>query len=85
MTESQWLRATDAASLLWLIRERRQTRSREIAVVILDEMQMLDQEIAPARPITKQRAHFIKRLEIDLPALGRASRPSAAAAPVGVV
>lgn len=26
MTETQWLRATDAASLLWLVRERRQTR-----------------------------------------------------------
>ena len=36
-------------------------------------MQMLDQQIAPARALAEQRAHFVERLRIDLPALGRAA------------
>ena len=53
-------------------------RGGEMAVMVLDQMQMLDQEIAPARPVGEQRAHFIERLRIDLAALGRARRPAAA-------
>ena len=53
-------------------------RGGEMAVVILNEMQMLDQQIAPARPVGEQRADFVERLRIDLAALGRARRPASA-------
>jgi hypothetical protein len=32
--------------------------SRQVSVLILNEVQMLDQEIAPARPIGQERTHF---------------------------
>ena len=41
--------------------ERREMRGREMAVAVLDEMQMLDQQIAPARPVAEQRAHLVER------------------------
>ncbi len=52
--------------------KRRQVRGGETAVVILDQMQMLDQQIAAARPICQQGAHFIECGRIYLPTLGRA-------------
>ena len=36
-------------------------RGGQMAVMILDQMQVFDQEIAPARPVGEQRAHFIQR------------------------
>ena len=62
--------------------ERREMRGGEMAVMILDQMQMLDQQIAPARPVGEQRAHLLERRRIDLAALGRARRPAAAAGAV---
>ena len=59
---------------LHLGRERGEMRGREIAVVVLDEMQMLDQQVAPARPVVEQRAHLVERLKVDLAALRRAAR-----------
>ena len=50
-----------------------------MAVVILDQMQMLDQQIALARPVGEQRAHLIQRGGIDLAALGRTRALAAAA------
>ena len=50
-----------------------------MAVLVLDEMQVLDQQVAPARPVAEQRLHLVQRLRIDLAALGRAARPLAAA------
>jgi hypothetical protein len=61
---------------LHLVGKRGKMRGGEMAVFVLDEMQMLDQEVAPARPIAKQRAHFRKRLRLDLPAFRRAARPA---------
>ena len=55
-------------------------RGREVAVAVLDQMQMLDQQIAPARRVAEQRAHLVERRRIDLAALGRAARPALAAA-----
>ena len=63
---------------LHLRRQRSEMRRGEMAVVVLDQMQMLDQQIAPARPVDQQRLHFFKRLRIDLAAFGRPRRPAAA-------
>jgi hypothetical protein len=49
-------------------------RGREVAVLILDEMQVLDQQIAAARTVQQQVPDFLERLRIDLAALGRARR-----------
>ena len=37
-----------------LLGERREMGGREVAVAVLDQMQMLDQQIAPARPLAEQ-------------------------------
>ena len=42
-----------------------------MAVAVLDQVQMLDQEIAPARAVAEQRAHLGERLRLDLAAFGR--------------
>ena len=49
----------------------------QMAVVVLDQMQVLDQQIAPARPVGQQRAHLRERRGVDLAALRRARRPAA--------
>jgi hypothetical protein len=59
----------------------RKMRSREIAVMVLDQVQVLDEQIAPARPVAKEREHFFERLGIDLTALRRARRPAPAGSP----
>jgi hypothetical protein len=46
-----------------------------MAVAILDEVQMLDQEIVPPFTLAQQRAHIGQCLRIDLPALGGTRRP----------
>jgi hypothetical protein len=43
-------------------------------------MEMLDQEIAPPRPLAHERAHLFERARIDLAALGGARRPAPAPA-----
>src|SRR6267142_2761018 len=55
---------------LHLVGECDQTRGREMPVAVLDSVQILDQEIAPARIIPEQRPYFLPRLRIDLAALG---------------
>jgi hypothetical protein len=50
-----------------------------MTVTILDEMQMLDQEIAPALAVAKQGADLFARLRVDLTALWRTRRPTPAA------
>jgi hypothetical protein len=47
--------------------------------LVLDEMEMLDQKIAAARPVGQERLNFIKRLGVDLAALRGRRRPAAAA------
>ena len=42
-----------------LLGERGEMRGREMAVAVLDQVQMLDQQIAPARPVAEQRAPSI--------------------------
>ncbi len=52
-------------------RQRHEVRGRELAVVILDAVQMLDQEIAPAWLGGEQRLHLGERLGIGRAALDR--------------
>src|SRR5262252_6288909 len=60
--------------------ERSKMRSRQISVVILNKVQVLDQEVSSARAVSQERAHFHQGLWIDLAALWRARRaPSALA------
>ena len=61
-----------------LLRERGEMRGGDMAVMVLDQMQMLNQQIAPARPVGEQRAHLVERRRIDLTALGRARWPAPA-------
>src|SRR5262249_52569229 len=71
---------------LHLLRQRGEMRGGEITVAVLDQVQMLDQEIAPALALAQQRAHLRQRPRLDLAALGRFARavaPSQSAAIVG--
>src|SRR5207249_1085529 len=70
---------------LHLLRERGEMGGREMAVAILNEVQMLDQEIAPARAIAQQRAHLRQRLRLDLTAFGRLARAVAPAQSSAIV
>src|SRR5262245_19492447 len=59
--------------------ERREMRGGEIAVLILNEMQMLNQKIAAAWPVRQKGTNFVERLRVDLPAFGCARCTAAAA------
>ncbi len=65
---------------LHLLRQCCQMRGGQMPVMVLDEMQMLDQQIATARPVGEQRAHLVERRGVDLAALGGARRPAPAGA-----
>jgi len=45
-------------------------RGRDLLVGVLDEVEMLDQEVAPPRPVTEQKRDLFGGLGIDLPSLG---------------
>src|SRR5215472_1545917 len=45
---------------------------REMAIAVLNEVQVLDQQIAPTLAVAKQRTDLFARLGIDLPTLWRA-------------
>jgi len=53
------------------LRQRGEMRGGEVAVLVLNQMQMLDQQVAPARPLTEQGADLIERFQVDLTPLGR--------------
>src|SRR6266536_3570989 len=53
-----------------LLRQRHEMRRGQRAVAVLDQMQTFDQEIAPARTLLQQRAHFLERARIDLAPFG---------------
>src|SRR4051812_30073382 len=57
--------------------ERREMNRGEMPVAVLDKMQVLDQEIAPAWAQSEERLHLLERLRIDLAALRSAPRLSA--------
>jgi hypothetical protein len=56
------------------MRQSGKMRRREVPIVVLNEMQMLDQEIAAALALAKQRSYLLERLWVDLTALWRAWR-----------
>ncbi len=46
-------------------------RGREVAVRVLDQVQMLDQQVAPPRPLAQKALHLGQRRLVELPPLGR--------------
>src|SRR5262249_35218214 len=61
-----------------LQRERREMRGRQVSVPILNQVQVLDQEVAPARPLAQERTHLLERLGVDLAAFWSLAGPPAA-------
>ena len=68
-----------------LLAERSEVRGREMPVTVLDQMQMLDQQITPARPVAEQRAHLGQRLLLDLAPLRLTRRPPLAGTRMAVL
>src|SRR5271156_4493059 len=66
---------------LHLLRQCGKMRGGQMAVMVLDKVQMLDEQIAPARPVGEQREYFFVGLRIDLAALRRSRRPAPAGSP----
>src|ERR1700691_3906414 len=60
-----------------LLRQRGKMGGGQMSVVILNEVKMLDQEIAPARPVGQQSEDFLAGARIDLTPLGRTQRTAA--------
>ncbi len=60
-----------------LLGQRVKVRRGQTPVGVLDQMQVLDEEIRPPRPVAEQRAHLGSRRVIEVAALG--SRASLAA------
>jgi hypothetical protein len=58
-------------------------RSRKMTVAILDQVQVLNQQITPARAVTEQRPHLLESTQINLAALGGAARTPGAIGAVG--
>jgi hypothetical protein len=54
-----------------LLGQRAQMRGRQMALGILDQVQMLDQQVAAARAVAQQRPHLGQRGIVELAALGR--------------
>src|SRR3954451_2200517 len=63
---------------LHLQRQRREVRRREMAVTVLDEVQVFDQQIAPTRPLAQKRPNLSQRGRLHLPSFWRPARTPAA-------
>ena len=63
---------------LHLVGEGREMGGGNLPIFVLDEMQMLDQEVAPPRPVTEQQLDLVRRSGIDLASLGSRLGPLAA-------
>ncbi len=55
---------------LHLVGKRCEMRGRDLMILVLDQMQVLDQEIAAARPVAEQKLDLMRGGGIDLAALG---------------
>src|SRR3978361_2302863 len=65
---------------LHLVGKRGQMGGRYLLVGVLDEVEMLDQQIAPPRPVAEQKGDLFGGLGIDLTPLGsRFGAPSSLA------
>ena len=67
---------------LHLVGERGEVGCGNLMIVVLDQVQMLDQEIAPPRPVAEQKRNLFSGLGIDLAALGGRFGPLASLAGV---
>jgi hypothetical protein len=56
----------------------------QISVAVLDEMQVLDQQVAPARLVAEQRADLVERCRVNLSALRRLGRAALAPRPIAI-
>ncbi len=65
-----------------LVGQRREMRGRDLAIFVLDQVQVLDQEIAPPRPIAEQQLDFVGGGGVNLAALRRRLGPFPARAGV---
>jgi hypothetical protein len=65
---------------LHLVGEGCQMRRGNLVIFVLDEMQVLDQEIAAPRPVAEQEFNLVRGRWIDLAALGRRFGPLASLA-----
>ena len=55
---------------LHLIGQRRQMGCGNLMILVLDQVQMLDQQVAAARPVAEQRLDFLCSYRVDLTSLG---------------
>src|SRR6185312_17404327 len=62
---------------LHFVGERGQVRGGDLAIAVLDQMQVLDQEVATPRPVAEQCGDLLGGLGIDLASLGGGLGPSA--------
>jgi hypothetical protein len=53
--------------------QRHQVYGRQVAVLVLDFVQVFDQQVALARRFTEQLLDFEKRIQVDYPPLGLAA------------
>ncbi len=60
-----------------LVGKRGEVGRGDLMIFVLDEMQMLDQEIAPPRPVAEQGFDLLRGDRIDLASLGRGFGPPA--------
>ena len=60
---------------LHLVGQRCEMRRRDLAILVLDQVQVLDQEIAPPRPIAEQKLDLVGGGRVDLTALRRRLGP----------
>ncbi len=65
---------------LHLVGERREMRGGNLMILVLDQVQMLDQQIAPPRPVAEQELDLVRGGRIDLAALGGRFGPLASLA-----
>ncbi len=56
-------------------------RCRKVAILVLDQVQMLDQQIATPGPVAQKRLNLGQGLVVQLPALGRVTPLAAAGFP----
>ncbi len=60
---------------LHLVGQRRQMRCGNLMILVLDQVQMLDQQVAAARTVTEQRLDFLCSYRVNLTPLWRRFRP----------
>ena len=65
---------------LHLVGKRGEMGGGNLVIAVLDQMQMLDQEIAAPRPVAEQQLDLVRGLGIDLAPLGSRLGPPASLA-----